>query len=387
MKKGFSLVVLTIIVTIMIIFTTAVTVSVISYQRNLKILEFGSEIANIQEKVDSYYYTEKTYPIKDADEVVSIELSSLDLKAKKQFEQEIVDDSIKLKKIDLLKIFRSDSSYTGEINNLIYGLNEGNENDLYLISTKTGKVYYKAGVYGNYTLTDELKNKIDYTENVDIVDRYSGMIFTKSDDNYTNNVIVTNIKIPSNYEVLSCNVIPKNSVSRSVTLIENGNFKEGNTPDDIQSNYKIVVSWKENSTDAKSNITVYNVENFDNKAPTVTFLSEMKYERSSLTNEEYIYYFLDYEDDLSGIDVIKYVPLKIEDSNQQNNLEIVRKYMQDKGITVNGRSIRVDWSARWITLYAKDKAGNEIYVYKRCVSDERIGNVQIGFEMEEYKEL
>lgn len=383
MKKGFSLIVLTIIVTVILILTTAVTVSVISYQRNLKILEFGSEIANIQEKVDSYYYIEKTYPIRDNDEVVSIELSSLDSKAKTQFDQEIVDGSVKLKKLDLLKIFGTDGNYISEINNLIYGLNDGDENDLYLISTKTGKVYYKAGVYGNYTLTDELKDKIDYIENVDIVDSYSGMIFTKSGDNYTNRAIVTNIKIPSKYEVISCNVVPNNGVSKSITLVESGEFKEGNTPDDINSNYKIVVSWKENSTDVKSNITVYNVENFDNKAPTVTFLSDMKYERSSLNNEEYIYYFLDYEDDLSGIETIKYVPLKIEDSNQQDNLEIVRKYMDDKGIKVSGRSIRIDWAARWITVYAKDKAGNETYVYKRCDSSERIGNVQIKYEVNE----
>lgn len=364
MNKGFSLVVLTIIVTVMLILTVTVTVSIVNYQKNFKVLEFGEEISNIQEKVDLYYYEKKSYPIKNEQEVVTIELKNLDNNGKEQFKNEIVENSIKLKKLDLEKIYGENDNYTSQINNLVYGRNDLDENDVYLISITTGKVYYKAGVYGYYSLTDSLKKKINYTENTDNIDNYFGIVFSKSTDNYTNEPIITTIKIPSAYVVDSCKEISQDGkTSKEITLNENDDFKEGKTSGKINSNYKIVISWKENISATKTNITVYNVDNFDNEAPSIEIVGEKRTVYNNLTGENKYYYFIEYDDKLSGIDSIKYTELKIEAENDDKNLKVISSYMENNGININSKSIEIKSGTKWITIYAKDKVGNETYKY------------------------
>ena len=105
MKKGVSLIVLTIVVIVLLILASAITISVVNTQRKVKTLEFANEIANIQEKVNLYYKKYSVYPIDDESSEVIIEIEA---KVEEQFEGEnIQENKVTLHRINLLNIFET----------------------------------------------------------------------------------------------------------------------------------------------------------------------------------------------------------------------------------------------------------------------------------------
>ena len=76
--------------------------------------------------------------------------------------------------------------------------------DIYTISTKSGIVYYAKGLkIGNityYTLTDELKNLLNYNQKSNSVLTSKAIIFETSTNEWSNSKISCKIKIPKEYE-------------------------------------------------------------------------------------------------------------------------------------------------------------------------------------------
>ena len=379
MKKGFSLLVLVIVVAVLLIIVTATTIGVSNAQKNIKVLTFSKELAIIKDKVDIYYKKSGSYPTLTSGATVTINVSS-DLE---QYNgEQISDGNVTLNYLDLEKIFEENGSLTDEIHTLNYGL-QTDADDVYLISTITSKVYYKKGVYGYYTLTDELKEKIGYVEQKEEgISSISNVIFVKSTDNYTRNPIVTTIKVPEEYDA-TCRIYSKTLNGYQITSYDTVNgYKVYTTPDNINSNYHIIVSYNNNGNEVTA---TYNVYNFDNTVPHIEVYGNKKEIVNNITNEVSSFYYINYYDNESEIEEIKYANLKVESDSKTDidNLNVIREYMKVNGTKVNGNILTIPYGTRWITIYVKDFAGNESYLYKQVPEIEKTANTDIPSSVNE----
>ena len=139
-KKGVSLVALVATIFIMLIIAGTVTVSFSNIYNSTRKKEFANEIYSIQKLVDQYYFRNNEYPVKEGTTTtVSINGANLSLS-----------------EIDLYELGANETNRGQR--------KEGNNDDVYLVSEETGKVYYKKGwkIGDNtyYNLTDELKKEL-----------------------------------------------------------------------------------------------------------------------------------------------------------------------------------------------------------------------------------
>ena len=172
MKKGITIITLIIMVVVMIILTTTVTITGVQALNNSKKLKFASELVFMQETIDNYSKENSgDLPITGS------EITNSNLPEGQYYE---IDTS-------LLGII--ETTYGRKLNN--------DTNDIYVISKADNKVYYLKGLkIGNkvyFTLDDELKNIINYTD-TKIVSK-DGIIFTPSITNYTNQAINVKVQI------------------------------------------------------------------------------------------------------------------------------------------------------------------------------------------------
>lgn len=153
-KKGVTLIALVIIIIVIGILFGIVSASLDDLITETRVKEFASEL-------DSLEYLINDYKIRNNGELdfTEYKLSTLDLSEdflEQLVEEEIVNNTVNLYKIDYVKIDAIDSNY---------GLQKLGEEDIYLVSGTTGNVYYKKGFEYNgkiyYTLTDDLKNKLE----------------------------------------------------------------------------------------------------------------------------------------------------------------------------------------------------------------------------------
>ena len=160
MKKGFSLVTLLVTIFVIIILSSTVVISANSIYNSNKKIRFASEISYIKELVNNYMADNNGKLPSSSDVVVSTKsISKEDLNT--QFAGEnISEDTIFLNKIDMSMINPGTLQYGN-------GTDEKSD-DIYCISKQTGKIYYirgcKVGTKIYYTLNDELKKSIKYTE-------------------------------------------------------------------------------------------------------------------------------------------------------------------------------------------------------------------------------
>lgn len=157
-KNGVSLLMLVITIVIALILFTVITMSYNNVITSTKQREFANEIHNLQNLVDQYYFMNDKYPVTDSS-AIEFDLSTLKSRYKLQFSSEPDYQSgvISLQELDLVEV---------GADNITRGLKkDGNANDIYVVSPKTGIVYYLAGqeIDGDYyyTLTDDLKDKLD----------------------------------------------------------------------------------------------------------------------------------------------------------------------------------------------------------------------------------
>lgn len=153
MKKGISIAALTATITIMVVLVSTVVITGNKMSNNVKKSNFLSEINMIQESVNSYMQKNpNNYPILNN---VIIDLSNVSSDNQKQFSEngdEINNNTVSLFEIDFEKL---------NYQNLKYGRKKYGENDIYVMSATTGKVYYAKGF--------EVGNEIIYCSSVDVI--------------------------------------------------------------------------------------------------------------------------------------------------------------------------------------------------------------------------
>lgn len=201
MKKGVSLAALTATITIMIILISVVTISGSKMLNNTKITNFATEIKTIQQAVDTYLLKNPDeYPVSNS---IILDLSNVSSENRLQFTDNgdvIVNDSISLFEIDYNKIGYTD---------LKYGNKKDGENDIYVLSGITGKVYYakgfKVGSEIFYTLTSGLEKALEYKTTNSIVDS-GNTVISYEQESIDSNQEKVKVKIPINYIVNSVKV-------------------------------------------------------------------------------------------------------------------------------------------------------------------------------------
>ena len=344
-KNGFTMVSVGIIVVVMLLLVSIVTVSAVSSISNAKKINFAADIVYIQDEVDNYYmksgYT--SYPTGNS---ITVDLTYVDGTIRSnQFVGEDIDvnNKVMMNEIDFDAI---------GIKQHVYGNNE-DELDKYVVSTKTGKVYYIAGIKAGgttyYTITSDLnkeykrKSVLKSTE-VAIED----VILELSTVDYTNSPVTVKVKLPKEYTYSSVTASDSKLVASETTV---GNYKEMDinyTGDTRDGNYSIVVSYTKNEIVKK---VTYVVSNFDNTIPellaTPTVVSSRNASDGKFSADIVLPEAID---NLSGIKTIKYAEENIL-------LADAKIYFENNGSKVTGNKIEIKKYPVY-TIYIEDNASN-----------------------------
>ena len=348
MKKGISLVSLTVVIIVLVILAGIVVIKGIDSAKIATVNQFAIEMLNIQTAVDEYHYRNNKYPV-TTDIVFST--ANINESSLNQFDSEnIVDNQITLKLIDLSLIGIKDSEF---------GKNEG-EQDVYALSDTTGKIYYLAGIEYKgkiyYCLTNELYEDFDITSNRKVnatdIKKYD-VVFTASSVEYTNVPITVDVKIPKEATFDLVATTNSKSVSEEEIIGEYKVIKVNQTGDNKNGNYQITVKYTYNQV---QKTVTYVVDTFDNTSPKLETYEQYGDTTTVVT--------INASDTQSGIKQIKYETSKIKNS----------EYFKHYGKIVNGNRVVINNKDTY-TIYVEDKAGNTSIVTMSGLLNELESNI------------
>ena len=358
MKKGFSLVTLLVTIFVIIILTSTVVISANSIYNSNKKVKFASEISYIKELVNSYMVNNNGNLPSNSEVITSIRDISRD-EMQSQFQDEDIsnENTIVLNKIDMSMINPGTLQYGNGT--------EEKSDDIYCISKKTGRIYYargcKIGSKTYYTLTDELKKAIKYTESNNIND---GIIFC--DGNLESCIKEIDVKIPESYLDIE---ITSSDTSFEYSLEKESRYNIYKTKS--KENSTITVKYKVNSDSEKKELK-YNVEGVDNSGLTFS-LSDVKKGINSSTQKEEKYVTIEnISKEDSKIKIKKYANIYVNEEEAKN-------YFKNNGIEVKDNIVNIDNSlAGNITVYIEDKSGNYHIEYIRLSENNILDYVSNG---------
>lgn len=340
MKKGLTFLTIVVAVIVMMIFATTATIAVVNVANDSTKTKFATEVAYIQEAVNNYYIKNNEYPVGES---VTVDLQNVKVNDIVQFVNEDKNNNSVI-------MYIIDRSLLGNIETIYGNSIEEGSNDVYAVSKKTGKVYYLKGVKaGNttyFTLTDELKERINYVDKDESAIIKDSISFKPSTTEWTNKNVVTTVRVPDKYSDISVNIL-NNGVSTPFTNSTYvGDFYEYKI-DTVAGNYTINVSYKNNNGE---NLTQsYSVSNYDNEPPTLE-VSNKKDLNSSEGNYSYVK-INSKNDNLSGIKCIKYERENIDDSD-------IETYFKTNGLELKEDIIEIKDNTSYVTIYIEDNAGN-----------------------------
>ena len=332
MKKGISLVSLIIAIVVMGILAGIVVVTGLDSNENITLETFALELLDVQNGVDEYYYRYEKYP--SGNEYI---LDSTKVESLAQFaEEDIVENGINFKIVDLSLIGIKSAEFGG-----------GEGKDIYVLSEKTGIVYYLAGItYENktyYTLTDELYDIVDASNN-DLVStqdiKVYNVIFSPSTTEYTNKPVTVTIKIPKIAVINS--VTTTNNKSVGTETVE-GLYKQiqiNETSTDKTGNYKITVNYTYRGAEKTSE---YEVTNYDANLPEITYTETIN-------------------GDLKTVNVtINSNNSKIKKVKYEQEIVSNITYFENYGKTIMNNQFVIDKYA-YFTIYVETESGTKLMI-------------------------
>ncbi len=341
MKKGISLVALTVTIVIMLLLASTVAISGVNVLSDSRMVSIGTELAYMQEYVDSYIeYNNGNLPISDSVIIATDKILAAD---KTQFDNVdyVSSTNVLLYKIDKSKLGNISTTYGNE--------NKGDETDIYAVSKNTNKVYYVKGekIKGKtyYTLTNDLKEKIGFDKIKGSVAK-DGIIFTPSTKEWTNQTVTLNVAVPVDYTNVTFTVNGTTVTASKTETTSSYVYYDVH----INGNYEAIVKYTKNGTSLSQS---YTVTKYETQAPTLTVSTPQTLidgeENSSYVN-------IDYSDAQSGIKIVKYETEKIDQAQ-------ISTYFITNGIELTGKSIKVNKYVSNVTVYVEDQAGNYTYKY------------------------
>ena len=337
MKKGISLVALIVTIIVLITLITTISITANNVYNNSKKVKFASEFIYIQELVNTYRknnngkipYSKMMYI-----DVTNVAQEDID----EQFHDELIyNNQIILYKIDL-KTLNTKELFFGN------AIDEDSE-DIYCFSNTTGKLYYikglKIGSETYYTLTDDLKESINYVENNNVND---GILFIYN--NNFNNKGEIDIKIPSSYLDI---LLTSTDTNFTTTKSNDNKYIIYKTISNVNS--VITVNYKKTEEDEIRQLK-YVVSNIDKESPTFD-ISGIKTITNNQTGKEEKYIEIEnLSDNFSGIKSIKYTNRFISEDDE-------KEYFTNKGTMLkDGNIITLSDDMYYITVYVEDEAGN-----------------------------
>lgn len=349
-------------VLIMLILVTTVVISGNKTLNNSKRLTFATEINGLEQAIQAY--TAKNngeYPVTNS---LVVDISLLDGTANSQFAGEnITSGKVILNEIDYTKIGNE---------TLKYGTGKEGDNDIYGVSTKTGKVYYAKGLKIGDTvyfgMTDELKEILNYNTDKGVQVENSIAIFSPSQTDWTNENVDITVRIPEKYELTNME-IAGTTVPHDSHTTDNGYAVYHVTG--YPGNYDLKVYYRKSKQDITERVATYQVNNVDKNVP----ILQMSAIQTSLPPTEATPNLVGYltiqnkKDDGSGLKYVKYEANSAfayeTDSDSINVLNEEQKKNMKAHFETNGKKlssadtiIPVQKGDRQITIYAEDKAGN-----------------------------
>lgn len=337
MKKGITLIMLTIAVVILSILTGAIIYFSDDMLKTVKKSEFAIEILNVQTYADNYYEEHGGYP---ASNLVQFNVENLDSFALSQFDGETINDNI-------VNLYKLDVAAIG-IEETIFG-NNNTELDVYVISKTTGKVYYLYGVKINneihYTLNETLYGYVDSKEEGFETIKIKDVIFNVSSIENTKEPVRINVRLPKDATLDSINAT--NSVAIGQMLMEKSYQKIPVNTTNVTGNYTVTVVY---TIDSKQNTAKYEVKNADNAGPVILV--------TNTKQTGYTVLEINVTDELSGVDKIKYETVAVTGE----------EYFKYSGKILSDNKINCYTSGTY-TIYAIDKVGNITLVTENVVVD------------------
>lgn len=341
MKKGISLVALTVTIVIMLLLASTVAISGVNVLSNSRMVSIGTELAYMQEYVDSYIeYNNGNLPISDSVIIATDKILAAD---KTQF------DSVDYVSSTNVLLYKIDKSKLGNISTTYGNENKGDETDIYAVSKNTNKVYYVKGekIKGKtyYTLTNDLKEKIGFDKIKGSVAK-DGIIFTPSTKEWTNQSVTLNVAVPVDYTNVTFTVNGTTVTASKTETTSSYVYYDVS----INGNYEAIVKYTKNGTSLSQS---YTVTKYETQAPTLTVSTP----QTLIDGEENSSYInIDYSDAQSGIKIAKYETEKIDQAQ-------ISTYFITNGIELTGKSIKVNKYVSNVTVYVEDQAGNYTYKY------------------------
>lgn len=153
-KDGVTLIILAITIIVALTLLSTIVISYDNIKNSVKKREFAKEIYTLQTLSDEYYFKNGKIAVGDQ---YSLDMNGKTSDYVSQFEGENSTSNVytEFYELDLYKI---------GVENVARGTKEQGENDKYVISSITHKVFYAKGVlidgYTYYTLTSELEKII-----------------------------------------------------------------------------------------------------------------------------------------------------------------------------------------------------------------------------------
>ncbi len=345
MKKGFSMVTLIVSIMVSLILITTVSLSGIAIYNDGVKMAFATELNLITTSVQNYYEMTGKYPIKDN---IEIDISNVSDEAKIQF------DSVDSTGENIILLDLIDFELLG-ISTLSYGNKEKSVNDVYAISVNTGKVYYVQGVNigsdSYYTLTEDLKEAIDFNLSVSDAFTNDGILFKPSEVGYTKLMSMT-IFVPKSITSNTNTISVKYNGVNSATLTNNANSEYYEYYIQyIYINGIIEVSY---SYLGENKVTEYVVSNIDMMSPTLDI--ENNQHPMITEDDKFAYSRIEYSDDISGVKIAKYTNTRIPGSD-------IYEYFQTQGVVLHEKILPIEPGVTDITVYLEDNAGNWIAKY------------------------
>ena len=150
-KSGVTLIILAVTIIVALALLSTIVISYDSIKR-----EFAKEIYTIQKLSDDYYFKNNQLAVGDSYSLNLNNESSTDYISQFQDEDSISNVYTDFYELDLYKI---------GVENVARGTKKDEASDVYIVSSKTHKVFYAKGDliggYTYYTLTPELKKMLE----------------------------------------------------------------------------------------------------------------------------------------------------------------------------------------------------------------------------------
>lgn len=383
-KQGITLIYLIVTIIVMIILATTVVSQMIVPSDTTEMSTFAENLSQVQDAVRASYLLDKEIPTKDGTSPLTKEQlldMVTDTSKKEELEIEIANnkelDSSNYYIIDLDKL---------DVTKEEFGYGKKGEDDIYVVSSSSLRVYYLYGVEyegeNYFSLNSKLANILNVPDtskdsSVTSVESYEGIQIQSSNALYTNNM---QVKIDVNLKTGESLKIGFNGVSDKTFNISTGNSViEFSSLEDLNNIGILSQNFSASEISALNNLSKDNaklvikkydgdnfigkydilVSNFDNASPTLSLDSKTLLEDNATilnmtaTDVKGVV--------LSGIDQIRYEYSKYKDGTINNDIsdEYMEKRAKSISFTEDGKfSIKVPQDVSEVVVAAIDKAGN-----------------------------